>query len=75
MSKLDTAPFKIHDRVRWVTSIGTGQKLEKRGVISDGYFQPKTKLRREGWRLLIKKESADDEKTHLEKYFDELETC
>ena len=38
-------------------------------------FQPKTKLRREGWRLLIKKESADDEKTHLEKYFDELETC
>jgi hypothetical protein len=72
MSKLDPAPFKIHDKIEWSTSVGTGQTLKRKGIISDAYFQPKTKLRREGWRLLIRKEYLSGTSDYLEKYFDEV---
>ena len=72
MSKLDTAPFEIHQHVYWSHRTGQGYKSKLSGVITDAYYQKKTHNKKEGWKLLIKKDYSYGEKTHLEKYYDEL---
>lgn len=75
MSKLDTAPFEIHDRVKWVNQHGLNQSIERTGVIMDAFWQKARNERLEGWRILIKKEYIDGDNTHLEKYFNKVERC
>jgi hypothetical protein len=76
MSKLDEAPFKVHDEVEWFQGNPKSSKKVKRvGVISDAYYQKETKSRKEGWRILIRKGFIDGENTHLEKNFDQVRRC
>ena len=76
MSKLDKAPFKVHDKVEWFQGNSkSSMKIKRAGVISDAYYQKETKGRREGWRILIRKSFIDGENTHLEKNFDQVRRC
>jgi hypothetical protein len=82
MSKLDSAPFKIHDKVRWFYNRYSKKQTkhlinpkEFKGVITDAFYQKETKgshPRREGWRLLIRKDYIDNDSHYIEKYFDEV---
>ena len=77
MSKLDKAPFGIFDKVYWFCGkyCKDHKEAKREGVITDAYYQKKTATRKEGWRLLIRKEYIDGNNNYLEKNYNDVKRC